>query len=130
MSCFLGKEDEFHKSCELAGLDCPDGYECYCRPCIKAFEVDVFQWHDPNDAINQTIQYEGCSKMELCGEVQQTKEITFRIVDNLERDNAFVEVIVHLSDTDVVLEASALADPYTYAFSWTRDKVGVGIMEM
>ena len=91
--------------------------------------MDVFQWHD--HAANQTDDVsEGCEKMELCGVVQQTKEVTFRIVDNLERENAFVEIILHLSDTSTILEARALDEPYSYEFSWTRDYVGVGIMEM
>lgn len=115
-------------SCELAGLECKEEYECYCQPCVKAFEVDVFQFFGSSS--NGTENYQGCEKMELCGIVEQTRVVEFHLVDNLERDNAFVEVIIHLSDRDVVLTAEPLDEPYTYSFSWSGNYEGVGIMEM
>jgi hypothetical protein len=27
-------ETEFEQTCVQAGLECPDGFECFCRPCI------------------------------------------------------------------------------------------------
>jgi len=41
-------EFKLSKSCELAGLPCEEGFECCCKPCVKAFEVDVFEKTDVN----------------------------------------------------------------------------------
>ena len=64
-------------ACMAAGLGCNEDFRCICAPCEKAFEVAVF----PVQHISST----GCSKLELCGTIEQTKKLTFRAVDNKKR---------------------------------------------
>ncbi|CAB9525926.1 protein kinase TNNI3K (Partial), partial [Seminavis robusta] len=144
-------KDEFDRSCEVAGLECKEGYECFCQPCIKAFEVDVFQYNENSDGEPNTmlhlaggsnnattavaaasasaVKQSGCSKMSVCGEVQQTKEITLRAIDNVERKNARVEAIIHMERYDITLDVYRVG-PYTYEMTWGYPEVGVGILEV
>jgi len=39
---FKRSEREFELTCKEAGLECKEGYECYCKPCVEAFEVEVY----------------------------------------------------------------------------------------
>jgi ABC-type phosphate/phosphonate transport system substrate-binding protein len=124
--------EEFQISCALKGLDCKEGYECFCQPCIAAFEVDVYQYHNDDATDNdETIleKQKGCSKMTLCGTVQQRHRMVFHVVDNRERENPQIDVVMHIRDTDVHLNATRL-DPYVYEIAWSEEQVGVGIMEI
>lgn len=128
--------EEFDMSCELAGLECKEEHECYCQPCVKAFEVDVYQLQvsDPSmladlTTSNVTRVTEGCEKMSVCGVVQQTKTIVLHVVDNLERENPTVKVIMHLSDRDVFPEAKPLG-AHTYEILWSNKMVEIAIMEV
>jgi len=107
------------------GLACKEEYECFCKPCIKAFDVDVFQYFgDSNDKAGH-----GCEKMSLCGEAEQTKEITFHAVDNRKRENVKVEVLMHLDREKIVLDVEEI-HPYTYQFLWSHGEIGVDIIEI
>lgn len=124
---FKVTKEEFLNSCENAGLPCKEGYQCFCKPCIQAFEVDVFQFFGDNT----TTSTEGCAKMSLCGKGEQTKDVAFRVLDHRERSTASVEVIVHLNYEDSKLDVVKIPDqPYTYEFHWSPPTVGVGIMEI
>ena len=135
---FIVPEEQFKRSCELAGLGCFEDYECFCQPCIKAYEVDVFQ-HDtnhthPNGSNGEStnsyfVDVEGCDKMSVCGRVQQTKEITFRAVDNLKRAGAQVDVLMHIGESSVPIPMVTVA-PYTYEFNWSYNEVSVVVMEV
>ena len=131
-------EFEFSKSCELAGLPCEEGFECYCKPCVKAFEVDVFEKTDMNvtelailkegGIVTKNI---GCEKMSMCGEVEQTKDITFTLVDFRKRENPNIVVMMHLDEetfSPEIVEDDIL--PYTYSFTWNWHLEGVAIMEI
>lgn len=120
-------EEEFNLSCEKAGLECKEGYECYCQPCIKAFEVDVFQYYGEGQA-NQTEQ--GCEKMSVCGNIDQSKEITFRAIDNVKRDAADVKVILHSDEEEDIILPVEQMEPYVYEFRWSQGTIGVGIIEI
>ena len=60
-------EHLFDQQCESRGYTCDEekGYSCYCKPCIKAFEVDLFQYDaDEEDFLETTLQFEnGCDKV-------------------------------------------------------------------
>lgn len=56
-------EAEFERSCERVGLECPAGFECYCKPCVEALEY-IFQYFGPSDSNMTGV---GCDEMELCG---------------------------------------------------------------
>ena len=122
-------EEEFRSSCERAGLPCKEGYECYCKPCIEAFEVDVFEWNSGTDdgdedvSLDATEMYKynrGCDKMSLCGTVEQRSIITFRVVDNVKRDAAVVEALMHLEDETAPVPVTEVPGvPFTYEFRWS-----------
>ena len=69
-------EADFEASCEKAGKECKNGYLCYCKPCVKAYEVDIFQYH-PGEFDNSTEVYnqEGCDKMSLCAQGEQVRHL-------------------------------------------------------
>ena len=89
----------------LQGLPCKKGRDCFCKPCVKAFEVDVYTYEEGAEDFhldgtfqNELSIHRGCSKMSLCGTVQQTRKITFRAYDNLKRENPAVRIRVHVGD--------------------------------
>lgn len=125
------KKSHFDHQCDDLGLPCPDGYKCYCKPCIKAFEVDVLQWDETDDIQVDSGRPTGCDKMVLCGTVQQTKEAVFRVYDNRERDDAEVSAVMHVGQSSHVLPVKKLEnESYAYEFSYTDDQLGVAILEV
>jgi len=103
---------------------------CYCQPCIKAFEVDVFEWNHDDVNSNETSFTSGCDKMSLCGTLQQTKEVTFLVRDNVQRDDAEVSAKMHMGQDSFALPVVRGEGAYTYAFSFSDDHLGVGILEV
>ncbi|CAB9524509.1 activated protein kinase catalytic subunit alpha-1 [Seminavis robusta] len=124
--------DRFNQTCIEAGLPCPEGHDCYCKPCVKAFEVDVYEYsHGRGDVQELSRIGTGCDKMDLCGTVEQTKLITFRAIDNKERDNAIVKAKIHMDQSSNEVPVSKVENAsYTYEFSFTEDILGVGILEV
>ena len=119
-------------ACSAVGLPCPDGMECYCQPCVKAFEVEVFEYsHGRGDEHILADGSNGCDKRSLCGTVEQTKTMVFRIVDNKEREDAVVTVLVHLDETSTEIPVHKVTnESFTYEFDFSRETVGVGIIEV
>ena len=117
---------EFQESCGEAGLPCPEGYDCYCRPCVEAFDVAVFQYNPGDDT---TLNHTGCDKMDLCGTMHQKEEVYFMVVDNKRRDNPEVTALIHLGHYthDIVVEK--LSND-TYQIHWNENTVGEGIVEV
>lgn len=72
----------------------------------------------------------GCSKMSLCGLVEQTRPITFQAYDNIKRINADVKVVMHVADRTEEIEVTKVNGTWAYQFSWSENSVGVGIMEV
>lgn len=140
-------EEEFDLSCEMAGLSCKDEYECFCQPCIKAYQVDIYQYSNANHSEANLLldgqtqnsssanssatgsHQQGCAKMSLCGLVEQRHKLVFHMVDNKERDNPEIEIIMHLTDRDVELEATQIGH-HLYEIVWSDNRIGVGIMEV
>lgn len=126
-------KDEFGRQCEDAGLPCPEGYSCYCKPCIRAFEVDVLEWMNNGEYVQdgQSNTRTGCDKMTLCGTVEQTKDITFRAYDNRERVGAVVTAMMHVGQASHPLPVKEVGNgTFTYEFSYSDDYLGVGILEV
>ncbi|CAB9513585.1 activated protein kinase catalytic subunit alpha-1 [Seminavis robusta] len=104
---FKRSDDEIVNGCATVGLDCY-GFQCLCSPCVKAYDVDFYaasttntnirkgegkdqQQQQTNNNNNTDTNHgpgTGCAKFEVCGEVEQMEQITFRIVDNKKRANA------------------------------------------
>lgn len=106
-----------------------EGYDCYCKPCVRSFEVDVYEWTQELEDALDVGHRAGCEKMSLCGVMQQTKTINFRLVDNKKRDDAVVEVRFHLAKTTMTLPVTRVGD-HTYEFSWSENNRGVAIFEV
>ncbi|CAB9502908.1 activated protein kinase catalytic subunit alpha-1 [Seminavis robusta] len=124
---YLKSQRDFDRACEQNGLICKEGYDCYCKPCVKAFEVSVYPV-GVNASDGNKIA--GCGKMSVCGHVQQKKTITFRAFDNKEREGATLTVKMHDEDDTRNLDVTRINDTFAYEFGWSDDKVGVGIMEI
>ena len=104
------KKSNFDQQCNDLGLPCPEGYKCYCKPCIKAFEVDVLQWTKEKQLEeNRTGRVTGCDKMGLCGIVEQTRDTIFRIYDNRERDDAKASAVMHIGQVSHDLSVTKAA---------------------
>lgn len=132
------ERENFDRTCEMRGMPCKEGYKCFCHPCIKAFEVDVFQYidelhadrtHHVTDLSKETINQIHCEKMSMCGEIEQTKEVVFRAIDNLKRVNPEITVIVHLDHESILLDVQEV-EPFTYGFNFTYGYEGVEILEI
>ena len=127
-------KEEFERGCIEAGYECKEGFDCFCRPCVKAHEVNVYSHvpgeEDPHLEGNFDEDSEGCDKMSLCGEVQQAHTITFRAFDNLRRENPKVEVVLHVGDKPKWLPVKRLNGTYAYEFEIHEKTVGVEIFEV
>ena len=122
--------EKFETDCDDKGLPCPEGKTCYCKPCIEAYEVDVFPWDIEVDG-PVTDGRVRCDKMAVCGEVQQTEELVFQAYDNLKRPNATVTAVVHLGQESRNLEVVANAGGFNqYEFKFSNGKRGVAILEV
>ncbi|CAB9517041.1 activated protein kinase catalytic subunit alpha-1 [Seminavis robusta] len=120
--------EDFKASCPEVGLSCKEGYDCYCKPCIEAHDVDVFECYHDDYYVHED-RHLGCDKMDVCGSIQQRESIQFRVRDNLRRAGSNVSVIMHLGrDTEHVPVTTV--DDFNYKFNWTHPKVGEGIMEV
>lgn len=133
---FKRRETEFLEGCEAAGLACDDNdeYDCFCQPCVKAFEVDVYHHidgeQDPHLESFFGKSLPGCEKMSVCGIVEQGETLVLRIYDNMERDNVNVTVIDHSGDREKRLPVRNLDAPYAYEFSVYDKEVQVQVLEI
>lgn len=117
--------ESYNQACPSVGVNCEEGHDCFCKPCIRAFEVDVYEFHNETLAANQ----QGCPKMSLCGTVQQTKKIAFHARDNQERENADVTIKMHMAAETYNIPVAKVG-PYEYEFQWADNQMGVAIMEV
>jgi hypothetical protein len=164
ISCPVGtykvKHEIFVKQCAEQGLDCPEGTECFCRPCIHAFEVDVMQigfdsWNQSSygavsdnagldaDAeialsvdliaasIDEDEDFLGCDKMSLCGKFPQRDTAKFVIYDNRERLGSDVRVVMHAGQETLDLPVTPHPNiSFLYQFEYTTNTRGISIMEV
>eukprot|EP00980_Cylindrotheca_fusiformis_P020634 scaffold7696_cov141-Cylindrotheca_fusiformis.AAC.4 len=136
-------KDDFTNLCENSGRPCPEGYACYCKPCVKAFEVSVYPRKDPEvdesssklsslldtSSHSEFTRENGCDKMALCGTVEQGKQIFFRAFDNRQRSNVNVTATVHHGDRTSHVELYEV-EPFLYEFNFSSSMRGVAIVEV
>eukprot|EP00980_Cylindrotheca_fusiformis_P023386 scaffold10429_cov126-Cylindrotheca_fusiformis.AAC.17 len=122
-------QSSFANQCDQAGQPCPEGYSCYCKPCIQAFEVSVFPFHNET---NRNILYSqdyGCDKMSLCGSTEQREPIVFRAFDNQQRANVTVTALLHIGQESILLDVQTVGE-YLSEFTFSRERTGVAILEV
>ena len=77
-------EDLFDQQCERMGLPCPaeKGYSCYCKPCIKAFEVDVFEYDSTTETREEAVHSEiqGCNKVSILSFSLNVRRIKWHLI--------------------------------------------------
>ncbi len=133
---FKRNQIEFSNGCKKIGLACDhnEGYKCFCKPCVKAFEVDVYHLVDWSNDPHLKESYEdslpACEKMEICGTIKQRESITLRIFDNLLRDGAEVTVTVHAGEDRKTLLPTNIPKTYAYEFTITDNKARVQVVEV
>ncbi|KAG7367710.1 adenylate and guanylate cyclase catalytic domain containing protein [Nitzschia inconspicua] len=133
---FRRSEVEFLNGCAQEGLSCDevDTYDCFCRPCVKAFDVDVYEMkegeEDQHLVNNYGTDLPGCEKMEICGTVMQHQYITMRIYDNMLRKDADIEIIQHSAASRDVLDFKHIEGTYAYEFKVTSPSVQAQVIEI
>lgn len=81
-------------------------------------------------AIAELAKELACEKMSLCGNVQQTKAIHIRIIDNVKRENPDIRVLMHLETRSVNLEPKPVEGTKNqYEIVWESSRTGMGILE-
>jgi hypothetical protein len=120
-------ELEFEKDCENGGTPCPEGYSCYCGPCIKAFEVSVFPSNNDTLASAKFNRDTGCAKMGMCGIAEQRKDTLYRIFDNRKRDSPNITALMLFGEEEWELPVTQL-EPFLYEFVFRHDERGVAIL--
>jgi guanylate cyclase len=133
---FKRHEDEFHGGCGEVGLDCAENedYVCFCKPCVKAFEVDVYHIEDGKEDPHLQVFYgdalPGCEKMSICGTIEQGQSITLRVYDNMARPDAVVEVVAHAGDRRTDLKVANIEGTHAYEFTLFDDEVQVQVIDI
>eukprot|EP00980_Cylindrotheca_fusiformis_P000777 scaffold184_cov125-Cylindrotheca_fusiformis.AAC.12 len=116
--------DSYNEACVGIGLgfECPDSYDCVCKPCFEATAVEV--------AVEGKYKRgEGCPKMSVCGEVEQNEVITFTVADNTRAGlNLTVVVLEGNNKREVPIKAGSAAD--LYSFSVSSSRVGSMILQI
>jgi hypothetical protein len=139
---FKKSKDDVTNGCALAGKPCdydPD-FQCVCKPCVKAFDVNVFPRHMNTE--------EACQKFAICGRFRQRQELIFLATDNKEREGMKLSVKMHvgeesremmaetvvpqdiINDDNVSPFVKSQATNYTQMFKVASDRVGVMVMEV
>jgi ABC-type phosphate/phosphonate transport system substrate-binding protein len=127
---------EFQNGCSQVGLSCKDNraYECFCKPCVKAHEVDVYHIEDGEKDPHLEDYYgeslPGCNKMDICGTIEQGKSITLRIFDNMFRDDPVVNVTIHAGENPRNAPVRHLPGTHAYEFTVTDRFAQIQVIEI
>ena len=75
-------------------------------------------------------EYPGCSKMSICARIHQKEATTFRVLDNLARENAEILVEKHSGDKVKILPVRNIPGTYAYEFEVTGKEVQVHVIDI
>jgi hypothetical protein len=135
---FKRDQQEFENGCSQIGLDevcnSHDYYDCFCKPCVRAYDVDVYEWKE-GDKDPHLVEFYGdelpsCKKMSICGTLQQGHTITLRIYDNKMRDNAEVVVTEYTGERAKVLAVHHISGTYAYEVTVSDFEVGIHVIDI
>ena len=127
---------EFNNGCKHVGLSCDQNeeYDCFCKPCVRAYDVDVYPFEGGNNDPHLQESYEmnlpGCEKMEICATFRQRGSVSMRIFDNMLRDDAEVSVLVHAGEKRQEIAPKNVPGTYAYDFTLTANEVGTEAIEV
>eukprot|EP00978_Attheya_sp_CCMP212_P032773 scaffold129474_cov61-Attheya_sp.AAC.2 len=134
---FKKTEDEVENGCMAAGLPCQeldDGYQCLCKPCVKGFDVDVSPMLPQTTEMSKTVTQNNmlpCQKMSVCSTIQQTQIVKFQAVDNLQRTNTTMSVLVREGQTKWTVPAKLVVNSTNkYEFAVEPNRVGSILLEV
>ncbi len=133
---FKRNEGEYNNGCNMAGLSCDENeeYDCFCKPCVKAFEVDVYHLDDEEADPHLTDSMEtflpGCKKMQICATIEQRQSITMRIYDNMHRLGANVTVTVNAGEDRKTLVPTNIPGTVAYTFTVSDNEARVQVIEI
>eukprot|EP00730_Choanoeca_flexa_P009274 TRINITY_DN12619_c0_g1_i2.p1 TRINITY_DN12619_c0_g1~~TRINITY_DN12619_c0_g1_i2.p1 ORF type:complete len:1785 (+),score=431.40 TRINITY_DN12619_c0_g1_i2:732-5357(+) len=128
--------------CTNAGLPCPPGKECICRPCRAADPVEVVptraetlvtatldRAYNVSDVLN-------CQRMKYCTLIEQGEEVVFDVYDNLYPVRGQIDVTWNLHDAGSALNAeyqtgkASIMTPGHYQFTISTTLRGSHVMEI
>mmetsp|Transcript_24363 Transcript_24363/g.54895 ORF Transcript_24363/g.54895 Transcript_24363/m.54895 type:complete len:1195 (-) Transcript_24363:108-3692(-) len=128
---FKQTEAEVAAGCAKLKLACPTDSSCTCKPCTKAFDVDVFQVNDTSAVSTSSDQtYLGCAKMTTCAVSQQRSKFKFSIIDNKKRDNMRFTYALHLTNNLVKGVANKTSTSYSYVIEEQINEKGQWLIEV
>ncbi len=129
-------ETEFLNGCAQVGLSCDDNpeYDCFCKPCVKSYEVDVYHLdideNDPHLEIFYGYSLPGCQKMSVCATIEQGDSITLRIYDNKHREGADVTVEIHAGEGQKMVPVTNIPGTYAYEFTVSDKTVQTQVIDI
>jgi hypothetical protein len=96
-------QEGMSSACDKAGTPCPEGYDCLCRPCRAAQDIEIIpvpgglslqQILDLYDVEKRNGSVP-CEAMAVCGNMTQASNLTLVVFDNLNRRDMIVEYELH-----------------------------------
>jgi len=134
---FKKTEDEVENGCMAAGLPCKEldtKYQCLCKPCVKGFDVDVSPMLPQTTEMSKTLTQNDmlpCQKMSVCSTIQQTQIVNFQAVDNLQRTNTTMSVLVREGQVKWTVPAKLMVNSTNkYEFAVEPNRVGSILLEV
>jgi hypothetical protein len=133
---FRRSEVEFLNGCAHVELSCDerDTFDCFCKPCVKAFDVDIYEFKEGEEDLHLVDSYTeelpGCPKMSICGTVVQNQVISMRVHDNMLRPDAKVQVIKHSAESRTELDVKNIEGTFAYEFQVSSGSVEVQVLEV
>ncbi|CAB9509964.1 activated protein kinase catalytic subunit alpha-1 [Seminavis robusta] len=124
----LKTPQQVQEGCASRGLECQEGYQCVCKPCKTGYDVDVFGVDNTNDDGDDD-NHVGCAKMSLCASTLHHQPLTLRAMDNRQRDNQTMGVVLHAGEESNNVPVGYLGN-YVYEFNIGADFLGVTTLEI
>jgi len=131
---FLRSQEDVLSGCKDRDIECADGFQCLCTPCVQAFDVDVFPVFEDEVSKPDCVK-PGCAKFAVCGDVIQGESITFKMVDNKKR--GALDLVVNIIESETTrslnLTSKTIQDElfqHEFSFDATNQKTGVVIIEI
>ena len=118
--------------CQTLNMTCPSvpgkAFQCICKPCFKAEEVEVRPLSASADTFNPDAA--ACIKMELCSQAEQNAAMNFTVTDNKNRTALQVTYRLQLSSNVTGRAEPASGRPGNYLMGLSTAETGVHLLEL